>query len=272
MAKDPAFLFYPGDWLGGTLNFTRAQKGAYMDLLIGQFNIGRMSLEDIETILGEDFSTMWLTKLRTKFVEDENGCFYNEKLENEINKRNKFKPYKTAAAILGGLISSRKLTKKQVTQLKKDFNINDFIEYDSKKMKVELSKWLTEWLTIFENENENILNNSLKESEKTFLSEVLKFEGQYPREMLNKFFLYWSEPNIEGTKMRFELEKVFGLARRLKYWASREKNKNEDPGRLTYDQISKLAQEKGPQIWDKYEMRKIGGLKFWILKKPPDPG
>jgi uncharacterized protein YdaU (DUF1376 family) len=90
MAKDPAFLFYPGDWLGGTLNFTRAHKGAYMDLLMGQFNIGHMSIEDITTILGPDFDSMWESKLKNKFIQDENGLFYNEKLENEIIKRKNF--------------------------------------------------------------------------------------------------------------------------------------------------------------------------------------
>lgn len=38
MAKDPAFLFYPGDWLGGTMGMSLTQKGAYFHLLMVQFN------------------------------------------------------------------------------------------------------------------------------------------------------------------------------------------------------------------------------------------
>jgi uncharacterized protein YdaU (DUF1376 family) len=38
MAKDPAFLFYPTDWLGGTMGMTFEQKGAYMNFLMLQFN------------------------------------------------------------------------------------------------------------------------------------------------------------------------------------------------------------------------------------------
>lgn len=91
MAKDPAFLFFPGDWLGGTMTFTRHHKGAYMDLLMAQFNDGHMALQDIKTILGEkDFSELWETKLKKKFKTDKNGLFYNEKLENEIFKRRKY--------------------------------------------------------------------------------------------------------------------------------------------------------------------------------------
>ncbi|MGX8702821.1 MAG: hypothetical protein ACSW8H_00045 [bacterium] len=46
--------------------------------------------------------------------------------------------------------------------------------------------------------------------------------GKYPREMLVAFYRYWTEPNRSKTKMRFELEKTWDVARRLNYWASRE--------------------------------------------------
>jgi uncharacterized protein YdaU (DUF1376 family) len=90
MAKDPAFLFFPGDWLGGTMTMTRHHKGAYMDLLMAQFNCGHMVLQQIEIVLGPDFETLWETILKFKFIPDSDGKFYNEKLEYEINKRHKF--------------------------------------------------------------------------------------------------------------------------------------------------------------------------------------
>lgn len=90
MAKDPAFLFYPGDWLGGTMTFSRSHKGAYMDLLMVQFNNGHMSLQDIEMILGNDFNSMWEPKLKAKFKQDSAGLFFNQKLEDETIKRKNF--------------------------------------------------------------------------------------------------------------------------------------------------------------------------------------
>lgn len=90
MAKDPAFLFYPGDWMGGTATFNRTHKGAYMDLLMAQFNYGHMTLEDIKTILNGDFEAMWESKLKSKFVQDEDGLYYNARLELEKEKRQKF--------------------------------------------------------------------------------------------------------------------------------------------------------------------------------------
>jgi len=91
MASDPAFLFYPGDWLGGTMTFTRHQKGAYIDLLMAQFNQFALSIEDIRYILGLDFEVIWEVKLRSKFeVEPDTGLFFNRKLREEMLKRKMF--------------------------------------------------------------------------------------------------------------------------------------------------------------------------------------
>ena len=85
MAKDPAFLFYPGDWQGGTSTMSRFIKGCYMDLLIAQFNSGPLSLEEIKTVLGSDFGPSWPT-LQKKFKQA-SGLFFNERLEVEKTKR-----------------------------------------------------------------------------------------------------------------------------------------------------------------------------------------
>ncbi len=88
MAKDPAFLFYPNNWMGGTMIMTRHQKGCYMDLLIAQFNNGPLSLETIKSVLGTD-QAAW-TVLSKKFKQDSDGNFFNEKLATEMKKRQKF--------------------------------------------------------------------------------------------------------------------------------------------------------------------------------------
>jgi hypothetical protein len=50
--KDFAFLFYPSDYIGGTLGMTFEQKGAYIELLMTQFNRGHMTSDMIKQILG----------------------------------------------------------------------------------------------------------------------------------------------------------------------------------------------------------------------------
>ena len=55
-----------------------------------------------------------------------------------------------------------------------------------------------------------------------FLIEVSAFKELYSVEMLEAFVEYWTEPNKSKTKLRYELQKTFDIARRLKTW-----NKNE---------------------------------------------
>ena len=89
MAKDPAVLWYFGDWAGGTMTMTRHQKGCYIDLLCAQFNNGKLSLDEIKTVLGGDYGQSWPT-LSKKFEKDESGLFFNRRLQEEKEKRVKY--------------------------------------------------------------------------------------------------------------------------------------------------------------------------------------
>jgi uncharacterized protein YdaU (DUF1376 family) len=89
MAKDPATLWYWNDWMGGTMTMSRHEKGAYMDLLTAQFNSGHLTETQIRKLLGND-QGLWGTVLREKFVVDGNGSYFNQRLEDEINKRKAF--------------------------------------------------------------------------------------------------------------------------------------------------------------------------------------
>lgn len=88
--KDPAVLWYFNDWGGGTIGMTRHQKGAYMDLLHAQFNLGDLSLVQIKNVLGVDFGPHWST-IQKKFTFDlVTELYYNERLKQERDKRSKF--------------------------------------------------------------------------------------------------------------------------------------------------------------------------------------
>lgn len=84
MAKDPAFLFYPGDWLGGTLGMSFEEKGAYLELLVLQWNCQRITSDAAIRLVGDD---IWF-RIAHKFKADGNG-FFNARLENEKIKRRK---------------------------------------------------------------------------------------------------------------------------------------------------------------------------------------
>ena len=88
MGKDPAFLFYPSDFNDGTQDFTNEEVGAYLRLLLFQFSQGHLPIDRIQRKLGCDFEKLWRI-LSVKFVQDTNGDFYNERLQEEQIKRMK---------------------------------------------------------------------------------------------------------------------------------------------------------------------------------------
>ena len=55
-----------------------------------------------------------------------------------------------------------------------------------------------------------------------FIMEVSAFKELYSVEMLEAFIDYWTEPNKSKTKLRYELQKTFDIARRLKTWSKNE--------------------------------------------------
>lgn len=60
-----------------------------MDLLHAQFNHGRLSLEEIKSVLGSDFGAAW-PSLSKKFAVDETGKYFNVRCEQEKNRRAEF--------------------------------------------------------------------------------------------------------------------------------------------------------------------------------------
>ena len=79
--KDPAFLFYSSDFLSGTLLMTDEQIGQYIKLLCLQHQKGHLKEKDMLNICNTYDEDIF-----SKFLKDEEGNYYNERLENETNK------------------------------------------------------------------------------------------------------------------------------------------------------------------------------------------
>ena len=72
------------------------------------------------------------------------------------------------------------------------------------------------------NKNKEIkITNNISNRRNDFVSEVLTFE--YDESILNGFIDYWTEPNKSNTKMKFELNKTWKTALRLKNWEANQK-------------------------------------------------
>lgn len=128
--KDPAFLFYPSDFLTGTMAMPFDERGRYITLLCFQHQSGRMTEETIRFLVGS-FSDM----LRLKFSRDENGLFYNSRLEDEIKKRTDFLESRRNNGRLGGRPKKEENLKETYTKpkikpkqnLHEDVNENEII-------------------------------------------------------------------------------------------------------------------------------------------------
>lgn len=60
---------------------------------------------------------------------------------------------------------------------------------------------------------------NIEDRKQKFIEDLKPFLLQnFTRETLNDFFNYWSEHNPDGKKMRFEMEKVFDISKRLATW------------------------------------------------------
>ncbi len=82
MAKDPAVLWYTSDFIIGTMGMTKAEIGKYVLLLAYQHQKGHLSEDFMIEICGTYEKNVF-----NKFVKDEQGLYFNERMEAEIIKR-----------------------------------------------------------------------------------------------------------------------------------------------------------------------------------------
>lgn len=80
--KDPAFLFYSSDFLTGTMFMTDSQLGKYIKILCTQHQKGHLSEKDMLKICKRYDKDIF-----EKFTKDDDGKYYNIRLEKEITKR-----------------------------------------------------------------------------------------------------------------------------------------------------------------------------------------
>ncbi len=55
----------------------------------------------------------------------------------------------------------------------------------------------------------------------------------YDEKTLTEFYEYWTEPNKNNTKMKFELERTFDIERRLKTWQRNQEKWNSNSSKKT---------------------------------------
>ena len=179
MSKDPAFLFYPNDYIGGTMGMTFEEKGAYMELLMLQFNRGHMTTH----MIGQTVGQIWV-KIQDKFIQDSEGNWFNERLDLEKERRKTFTESRR----------NNVLGKNQHTKNKEK----------------QVGHMTTHMTGHMENVNINVNTKDL------FINNIKEYE-EILGESFTEFVEYWCEPNKNG-KLRYELEKFFDVKRRINTW------------------------------------------------------
>ena len=85
MAKDPAMLFYTADFLIGVAFMSMEERGQYITLLCYQQQRGHLTLDEMEKAVGT-----LTAEVLDKFVQDDEGKYYNRRAEVEIAKRQNY--------------------------------------------------------------------------------------------------------------------------------------------------------------------------------------
>ena len=93
--------------------------------------------------------------------------------------------------------------------------------------------------------NESVIiskENNIDSRKLKFASTLKPFLVTYGKELLNDFYLYWTQPNKSNTKFKQELEKTWSLEYRLSTWSKNDfKNKEKSFAKKESEPPSKIS-------------------------------
>lgn len=151
--KDPAFLFYPKDWLGGTAEYMPDEKGVYIDLLCHQHQKGSLpeDTERLARMVGlphDSFLKIW-SVVSQNFEQTDNRTdnrLVNRKLFDLMQNRAEKGLKNTITGTFAGLLRSGKYTKTDTKTLKDAFDYTLFLRCDKDTITERITEWITERL------------------------------------------------------------------------------------------------------------------------------
>lgn len=106
---------------------------------------------------------------------------------------------------------------------------------------------------------------TIDERKDTFYNNVMQNDvecgGKYEKKMLESFFLYWSEINKSGTKMKFEMQKTWELSGRLARWNMNNYDIKDNGYGRNYRSNEELDRQKRAEGYSDLirQIRKAGG-------------
>ena len=175
MAKDPAFLFYSADFLVGTLLMKDEQVGRYAKLMCLQHQTGHLTEEDMLKICQSHDKDIF-----DKFKKDDNGLYYNERLEEEVNKR---------AAFSKSRSDNRLGVKSDTKSPAKTKHVSKQVSNTSKSHVQHMENENTT-NNIVDNKGKglNITNNTVSSGSNSSVKEVFDISSTHDEEVLNSAY------------------------------------------------------------------------------------
>lgn len=95
--QDPAVLFYTKDFIVSTFTLTYEQKGKYITLLCLQHQKGKLTKNDLQSVLTKED---W--EIADKFLLSDDGYYYNKRMADETYKRANFVDSRRSNGTNGG--------------------------------------------------------------------------------------------------------------------------------------------------------------------------
>ena len=145
--KDPAIIFYTSDFMIGVSNLTMEERGQYITMLCLQHQLGHLSKKTIDLNINNISNDVL-----SKFILDEEGNYYNERLEYEIEKRSKFIDHQKENGKKGGRPKNPKQnpnetqTKPKVKPKQKPLEIENENEIENIIINENVNNKIKEWL------------------------------------------------------------------------------------------------------------------------------
>lgn len=203
--RQPYIPLYIGDWEQDTNCLSLEAEGALLKLT---FKLWKAPTKGLVTI---SFSQMAI--LFKKSVEDTIKIF-QELVDNEMFDYDKINQN------IVNIKSRRMLRETQISRVKSENGAKGGRpKMGSEKLNKSKEKLNTDNEYDIDTEDES--DNTIEFRRKNFYEKVgAEFSAKYPKEMLIKFCNYWTEYNEGGSKMKFEMQKVFNISMRLTTWSN----------------------------------------------------
>lgn len=169
--KNPAFLFYSSDFLTGVRLMNYEEIGKYITLLCLQHQQGHLSEEDMLSICGN-----YIPRIYTKFQVDNEGKYFNNRLEIEGIKRAKF-------------VDSRRENRSKKTYVKhmENENVNIYINnyINNNKYSNNIKNTIISWLDYKLEKNEQYQEKGFKSLLTQIKNKVDKYGENKVIEIIN---------------------------------------------------------------------------------------